>query len=255
MSATGLQIGDRLLEPLDAQIRLAQLRRRALQRDHPGLVLLQQAVDRRDVALNLIHRTRRPLARSVERQHLFARLDRLQVLADRVDVREDRLEQRILVHHDPLERIALLLGALRHLPADTGRRRHRHRRQTETYELSHIAIEFNMTPHFPTGPDAPSSDRRTGLIRLRLQNKRIRCYFVLRKPKKNSSSAPRRRYRPPGRAATEAPTSAAGAERSGASNRCAVFAPMPSICSSSLWMNALLRFCRWKAIAKRCTSS
>ena len=49
-----IQVCDHLLQPVDTQVRLAQLGCSTLQRGDLVLVLLQQAVDRRDIVVDLL---------------------------------------------------------------------------------------------------------------------------------------------------------------------------------------------------------
>ena len=57
-----IQVCDHLLQPVDTQVRLAQLGCSTLQRGDLVLVLLQQAVDRRDIVVDLLDGTAAALA-------------------------------------------------------------------------------------------------------------------------------------------------------------------------------------------------
>ena len=103
-----IQVCDHLLQPVDTQVRLAQLGCSTLQRGDLVLVLLQQAVDRRDIVVDLLDGTAAALATTRHRNQVFTGLYQHQVFGDGVDVLENGIYKRILGTDDRNERIPLV---------------------------------------------------------------------------------------------------------------------------------------------------
>ena len=87
---------------------LAQLGRSTLQRGDLVLVLLQQAVDRRNIVVDLLDGTAAAFATARHRNQVFTGLYQHQVLRNRIDVLENGIYQRIFGADDRNERVPLV---------------------------------------------------------------------------------------------------------------------------------------------------
>lgn len=88
-----VQVADHLLEPVDPQIGLAQLGGGTLQRSDLRLVLLEQAVDGRDIVVDLLDGTADAFGIPGDGDQVFTRLDHGKILRDGVDIGEDGIDQ------------------------------------------------------------------------------------------------------------------------------------------------------------------
>ena len=117
-----VHVGDHLFQALDTQVGLAQQGCRTLQRSDFVFILPQQAVDGRDVVVDLLHGAASSLSLAGHGDEILARLDQREVLRNGVDVREHGVDERILGADDRHQRIALALGLDDDLPSDARRK-------------------------------------------------------------------------------------------------------------------------------------
>ena len=88
-----------------------------MQRSDLLLVLLQQAVDGGDVVVDLRNGTAASLGCPGHGDEVFARLDQREILRNGIDVRKDRVDERVFRADDRRQRIPLVLGLDDDLPA------------------------------------------------------------------------------------------------------------------------------------------